>query len=144
MVHDRSDITMELGGELNALVVAFRAIMAGSAAQFHTDLQPAAYQIAVMLAARGASKAGALAEKLGMDKSAVSRLAKSLCDAGLATASPDPEDGRGVLYQLTDQGLYRAHLASRVKSEAYFARIAGWSNSELSQFVTLLRKFNRV
>lgn len=144
MDHHRSDITKELGSELNALLVTFRATMNSSAAQFHADLQPAAYQIAVMLAARGASKAGALSETLGMDKSAVSRLAKSLCGLGLAAASPDPEDGRGVLYRLTDQGADRVRLARHVKSEAYFARIEGWSDRELAQFVALLRKFNRV
>lgn len=144
MDHDRSAIATELGGQLNALLVAFRAVMTSSAAHFHADLQPAAYQIAVLLAARGASKAGALSETLGMDKSAVSRLAKSLCDLGLAAASRDPEDGRGVLYRLTDQGVDQVRLAGRVKSEAYFARIEGWSDGELSQFVALLRKFNRV
>ncbi|WP_034160992.1 MarR family winged helix-turn-helix transcriptional regulator [Sphingomonas sp. ERG5] len=141
---NRSDVIAALGGELNALLAAFRAIMAGSAAQFHADLQPAAYQIAVTLAARGASKAGTLAEKLGMDKSAVSRLAKSLCGAGLAAASPDPEDGRGVLYSLTDEGADRVRVANLVKSDAYFARIEGWSDEELSQFVISLRKFNQV
>ncbi len=143
MNRDRPDTMAALGGELNALLVAFRTVLAQSAALFHADLQPAAYQIAVSLASGGQAKTGSLAQSLGMDKSAVSRLAKSLCDAGLATASPDPEDGRGVLYGLTDDGLSRVQAASAVKSDAYFARIKGWNDEELAELVKLLRKFNQ-
>lgn len=96
-----------------------------------------------MLAARGPSKAGALADGLGMDRSAVSRLAKSLCAAGLASPSPDPEDGRGTLYSLTDRGAANVAAANSAKSEAYFAPIERWSDEELVHFVTLLRTFNQ-
>lgn len=144
MDYDRSDIMMTLGGELNALMASFRTVVANSAEHFHADLQPAAYQIAVMLSLSGPSKAGSLAKKLGMDKSAVSRLVKSLCGTGLATASSDPEDGRGIVYSLTDQGDDRVRAANVIKSDAYFSRIKGWSVDEMAQFAHLLKKFNKL
>ncbi len=117
--------------------------MAASAAQFRPDLQPAAYQLAAMLASQGPTKAGRLADRLCMDKSAVSRLAKSLCDNGLAHASTDPADGRAIVYSLTDAGRNGIHAASAVKSDAFFSRMDRGSDAELTLFIGLLRKFNR-
>jgi DNA-binding MarR family transcriptional regulator len=143
MDHNYSELVVALGAELNALLVAFRTVTATSAARFQPDLQPAAFQIAMTLS-RGPAKAGRLAKQLGMDKSAVSRLAKSLCDSGLATASADPNDGRGIVYSLTDDGIERLHAANAIKSDVYFSRIEGWSDGELARFTNLLRKFNKV
>lgn len=142
MDRNNSELMVALGAELNALMVAFRSVMATSAARFHPDLQPAAFQIAMTLSSRGA-KAGRLAEQLGMDKSAVSRLVKSLCDKGLAVASADPDDGRGIVYSLTKEGFARLGAANDIKSHAYFSRIEGWSDGELAEFTALLRKFNQ-
>jgi DNA-binding MarR family transcriptional regulator len=139
----RTELATELGSELNALLVASRAVMAASSARFHPDLQPAAYQLAVMLAGHGPTKAGHLAERLGMDKSAVSRLAKALCDTGLAQASTDPDDRRATVYSLTDAGRDGVQAANAVKSDAFFSRVDRWGNAELTLFISLLRKFNR-
>lgn len=144
MEHSRAALMGALGAELNALLAAFRTVMAASAARFHPDLQPAAFQLAVTLSSRGPLKAWRLAEHLGMDKSAVSRLARSLCEKGLAAASADPEDGRAIVYSLTDEGVARLHAANAIKSDAYTARLAGWSDAELAAFTDLLRRFNQV
>ncbi|MBC9208960.1 winged helix-turn-helix transcriptional regulator [Roseomonas aerophila] len=140
----RTELATELGSELNALLVASRTVMAASAARFHPDLQPAAYQLAAMLASQGPTKAGGLADRLGMDKSAVSRLAKSLCDNGLAQASTDSDDGRAIVYSLTDAGHNGIQATNAVKSDAFFSRVEGWSDAEFTLFIGLLRKFNRI
>lgn len=144
MSKTRAKLEMELGSELNVLLVASRTVTAVSAARFHPGLQPAAYLLAAMLAGQGSTKAGRLAERLGMDKSAVSRLAKSLCDNGLAHPSSDPDDGRAIVYSLTDAGRNGIQAANAVKSDAFFSRVDGWSDSELTLFIGLLRKFNRI
>ncbi|AMJ60148.1 MarR family winged helix-turn-helix transcriptional regulator [Bosea sp. PAMC 26642] len=144
MSKTRRELTTELGGQLNVLLVASRTVMTASAAGFHPALQPAAYQLAAMLAGQGPTKAGLLAERLGMDKSAISRLAKSLCDNGLAHASTDPNDGRAIVYSLTDAGRDGIQAANAVKSGAFFSRVDGWSDAELTLFIGLLKKFNRI
>lgn len=144
MSKTQTELAAELGSELNALLVASRTVMAASATRFHPDLQPAAYQLAVMLAGQGPTKAGRLAERLDMDKSAISRLAKSLCDKGLADSSADPEDGRAIVYSLTDTGHDGIRAANAVKSDAFFSRVDGWSDAELTLFISLLRKFNQI
>jgi DNA-binding MarR family transcriptional regulator len=138
-----AELVTKLGGELNTLLVASRAVMASSAARFHPSLPPAAYQIAVTLSGYGSARASGLADTLGMDKSAVSRLAKSLGDKGLVEALVDPDDGRGVIYSLTDEGRHRIQVASSVKSDAFFSRVEGWSDAELVRFIALLKKFNQ-
>jgi len=138
------DLVKDLGVELNVLLAASRTVMTASATLFHPDLQPAAYQLAATLYSRGPAKAGRLAELLGMDKSAVSRLAKALCDNGLAQASADPDDGRGIVYSLTDSGHRKVQAANAAKSGAFFSRLEGWSEADLTQFISLLKKFNRI
>ena len=133
----------DLGGELSALLVASRAVTAASAARFHPSLQQAAYQLAVAISAKGSAKAGQLAELLDMDKSAVSRLAKSLCERGLAQSSADPDDKRSTIYSLTDEGLEKLRASNGIKSDAFYERLDGWSDADLVQFTSLLRKFNR-
>jgi DNA-binding MarR family transcriptional regulator len=144
MSKTHTELATELGSELNTLLVASRTVTAASAARFHPDLQPAAYQLAAMLAGQGSTKAGRLAKRLGMDKSAVSRLAKSLCDKGLVRTSTDPDDGRAIVYSLTDTGRNGIQAANAVKSEAFFSRVDGWGDAEIAQFISLLRKFNRI
>lgn len=139
----RAELAIELGTALNALLVASRTVMADSAARFHSDLQPAAYQLAATLADQGPTKAGRLAERLGMDKSAVSRLAKSLCDTGLAYASRDPDDGRASVYSLTAAGRDAIRAANEIKSDAFFSRLEAWSDTELTLFIGLLQKFSQ-
>lgn len=142
MSKQRAALETELGRELNALLVASRTVLAASATRFHPDVQPAAYQLATLLT-EGATQPGRLAERLAMDKSAVSRLAKSLCDTGLADAAPDPNDGRAIVYSLTDAGRSRMQAAHAVKSDAFFSRVAGWSEADLTLFTGLLRTFNQ-
>jgi DNA-binding MarR family transcriptional regulator len=71
-------------------------------------------------------------------------LAKSLCDNGLAHASTDPDDGRATVYNLTHAGRNGIQAANAVKSDAFSSRVAGWENDDLTLFIGLLRRFNRI
>lgn len=135
-------LAIEVGTEINALLVASRTVIAASAQMFHPSVQIAAYQLAVMLSSRGPTKPRELAALLDMDKSAISRLGKSLCDHGLAQMSVDPNDGRGAIYFLTELGQKRVEDASSVKLDAFFKRLHGWSGDDLREFGRLLRSFN--
>ncbi|MFK4771665.1 MarR family winged helix-turn-helix transcriptional regulator [Rhizobium sp. ZW T2_16] len=143
MKKTRIEHLRELGLELNALLAASRAITAASAERFHPKLQPAAFQIATILSARGSATGRQLSEQLYMDKSAVSRLLKSLCDLGLTESVTDPDDRRSTIYRLTQEGRSRLEASITVKVGAFHARTDGWSEAELIQFTGLLRKFNR-
>lgn len=143
MEKQRIEHIKALGRELNALLAASRAITSASAERFHQQIQPAAYQIAMILSARGSAKGSRLSELLDMDKSALSRLLKSLCDLGLTEPATDPGDRRSTIYRLTQEGQTRIEASIEVKAGAFYSRTDGWSDAELSQFTQLLRKFNR-
>lgn len=141
MSKGRDDLVTDLGRQMNALLASSRAVTAASANRFHPTLQPAAYQVAATLSAHGTAKAGQLAELLDMDKSAISRLAKSLCENGLAEALADPDDGRATFYRLTAKGSKRLEEANIVKTDAFFSRLTEWRDEELILFTELMRKF---
>src|SRR3979411_2238219 len=67
-----------LGAVLNALVSRSRALTAQAAVTFHAELQPAAFHIALWLNAFGPAKPSAMAQAVGMDRSAASRLTRDL------------------------------------------------------------------
>nr|WP_286195071.1 MarR family transcriptional regulator [Agrobacterium sp. Ap1] len=125
------------------MVTGHRALITACAAEFHPDLQPAAYQIALTIDRHGGCKTGELASILDMDKSAVSRLTKSLSENGLVTSRTDPSDGRGTIFELSRQGRQNLERSNTIKGEAFFARLADWSAQEMTHFSTLLEKFNR-
>ncbi|MCC5083034.1 MarR family winged helix-turn-helix transcriptional regulator [Xanthomonas campestris] len=137
----REKLVRQIGEELNVLLATSRAVMAASSAAFDPDMQPAAYRVAVVISLQGSASASQLVQRLEMDKSAISRLTKSLCDRGLVTSSADPLDGRGTLYALTPEGAARVASAAAVKATAFYSRLEGWREEELALFSGLLRKF---
>ncbi|MFM2289085.1 MAG: hypothetical protein RL684_2228 [Pseudomonadota bacterium] len=65
------------------------------------------------LARCGALSVGSLAQRLGFEKSWISRSVDKAAGSGLVTKSPDPADGRGVLVRLTSAGRARARALDR-------------------------------
>jgi DNA-binding MarR family transcriptional regulator len=60
---------------------------------------------------------GALAARLHLQKSTVSRLTDQLVDGGWARRVPDAEDGRRVVVQLTAKGSRRAEKQAQLQDE---------------------------
>jgi DNA-binding MarR family transcriptional regulator len=129
-----------LGAALNALVSQSRALTAQAAAIFHTELQPAAFHIALWLNAFGPAKPSAVAQAVGMDRSATSRLIRELVRLGLIATSTDPSDRRSVVLSLTVEGRQRLEAAMQTKGAAFQQRLASWSEEDLDLCTELLRK----
>ncbi len=138
----REDLVRALGHELGALLSASRALTTQSAANFHPELPPAAFHIAWWLHSHGPAKSSRLALEVGMDRSATSRLTAQMVNLGIMAASPDPEDGRSVVFKLTAKGEHHVGNASVRKGQVFNERIADWSNADLTGFVAYLHRFN--
>jgi DNA-binding MarR family transcriptional regulator len=138
----RDELVRALGHELGALLSASRALTIQSAANFHPDLAPAAFHIAWWLHSFGPAKSSRLAAEVGMDRSATSRLTARMVKLELVAASPDPDDGRGIVFKLTAKGERRVASASTHKAQVFNERIADWSDADLTAFAALLRRFN--
>jgi DNA-binding MarR family transcriptional regulator len=138
----REDLVRALGRELAALLSASRALTTQSAADFHPQLPPAAFHIAGWLHSYGPAKSSRLAREVGMDRSATSRLTAQMVSLGLVAAAADPEDGRGVVFELTAKGERHVRDASVRKGRVFNERIADWSDADLTGLAALLHRFN--
>ncbi|GAA5092433.1 hypothetical protein GCM10025760_21120 [Microbacterium yannicii] len=135
---ERERLELALGEQVNALLSATRALTERSAARFHEGLQPAAFHIARWLYAFGPAKPSVIAEAVGMDRSSTSTLIGRMRRLDLVSASPDPDDRRGVIVDLTESGRVRVADALADRGAELHDRTERWSTEDLSQLVTLL------
>lgn len=131
-----------LGDQLNALLSASRALTEQSAAAFHPDLQHAAFHLARWIYAFGGAKPSVIAEAVGMDRSAASSLLKKMLALRLLDSTPDDEDRRSRIVDLTPLGRERVQRALDLRGSSFRDRIASWSDQELEAFTAMLREFN--
>src|SRR5882724_5208471 len=103
----REECIRGLGAVLNALVSQSRALTAQASETFSAGLQPAAFHIALWLNAFGPAKPSAVAQAVGMDRSAASRLTRELMRLGLIEKSTDPSDRRSIVLCLSVDGCRR-------------------------------------
>ncbi|UVK44865.1 MarR family transcriptional regulator [Mesorhizobium sp. AR07] len=136
----REQRILALGGTLNALVSQSRALMARAGVAFHAELQPAAFHIALWLDAFGPAKPSAVAQAVGMDRSATSRLTRELTRLGLIETITDPSDRRSVVLSLSTDGRRRMAAAMHGKGDTFRQRIASWSDEDLLLCTHLLRR----
>ena len=131
---------LALGDALNALVSQSRAVTAQAAAAFHAELQPAAFHIALWLKAFGPAQPGAVAQAVGMDRSAASRLTRDLARLALIETRADPHDRRRIVLFLTDEGRRRLDGAMQAKGAVFRQRVESWSEKDLDLCADMLRK----
>src|SRR5450830_1080118 len=136
----RHALEQALGEQLNALLSASRALMVEAAATFHPDVPPAAFHIAYRLHAFGADKVSVVAEAVAMDRSATSRLAARLIELELIAAHPDPNDGRGVVLELTASGRARVDQAIAYKGDIFQQKIKTWNDADLELLTVFLKR----
>jgi DNA-binding MarR family transcriptional regulator len=115
-------------------------LTAQAAAAFHAELQPAAFHIALWLNAFGPAKPSAVAQAVGMDRSAASRLIRELVRLRLTATSTDPTDRRSVLLSLTADGRRRIEAAMQAKGATFRQRVASWSEEDLLLCTSLLHR----
>ena len=137
---NREQHVRALGAALNALVSQSRVLTAQTAAAFDAKLQPAAFHIALWLNAFGPAKPSAVAQAVGMDRSAASRLTRELASHGLIETIIDPSDRRSVVLSLSVEGKRRMDAAMRAKSGAFRRRVASWSEDDILLCTDLLRR----
>jgi DNA-binding MarR family transcriptional regulator len=136
----REERIRALGAVLNVLVSQSRALTAQASEKFSAGLQPAAFHIALWIKAYGPAKPSAVAEAVGMDRSAASRLTRELVRLGLVATSTDPTDRRSIVLSLTADGRRQMELATQAKGAAFRARVASWSEEDLLLCTDLLRR----
>ncbi|MBG6225888.1 DNA-binding MarR family transcriptional regulator [Arthrobacter sp. CAN_A2] len=107
---------------------ALRAVTAAS--MKHSELGPAHTGVLFFIAEGGPLRASALAARLGIGASALSRQLADLEQYGFVVRTADPLDGRACLLSLSPQG--RACLAETYERRAETLRgiLSDWTESE--------------
>ncbi|MEU4553098.1 MarR family winged helix-turn-helix transcriptional regulator [Micromonospora violae] len=108
----------------------------------HRVLDRAAYVILRHLADAGPQNVSALAARLNLDGSTVTRQVSALQRDGLITRTPDPSDGRGTVISPTPAGLQRMAAVQAARTRLYGDMLADWTTDDRETLARLLTRLN--
>ena len=138
----RAESLRRLEAEVGVLVRRIRRVIHERAHAVHPDLQPSAYLLLGWLATEGPVRASSVADSFGIDKGAISRQIQHLMDLGLATRTPDPDDGRALLVGASDDAVRRMADVADHRRKWLDEQLGGWSADELEGFAGQLQRYN--
>ncbi len=101
-------------------------------------LAPTAIETLSAIRTLGPVRHGAVAARIGIQPSRISKEVRSLVEAGMVTETPDPADRRAVLLDVTDKGTDALARYVGGSREILDEVLAGWSTTDLSRLGTLL------
>lgn len=104
----------------------------------HRALDRAAYVILRHLQQDGPLNVWALAARLNLDGSTVTRQVTALQRDGLAERHPDPRDGRGTVVAPTGKGLAQVTAVRQARRALYEKVLHDWSAAERADLARTL------
>ncbi|WP_433535062.1 MarR family winged helix-turn-helix transcriptional regulator [Micromonospora sp. CA-249363] len=127
-----------------ALLMRFgEATRRASGSAEHRVLDRAAYVILRHLDAAGPQNVSALAARLNLDGSTVTRQVSALQRDGLIARAPDPTDGRGTVISPTTAGLQRMAAVRAARTRLYGDMLSDWSPEDRATLAALLGRLNQ-
>ncbi|MGY1619997.1 MarR family winged helix-turn-helix transcriptional regulator [Geodermatophilus sp. SYSU D00691] len=135
---------VRLEREIGLLLRRSRAIQARLAAELHPDLDGASYGLLALLQDAGPLRASDLVNRLGLDKSTVSRQVAGLVALGLVDRAADPEDGRAQVLTPSAEGSARLARIREARRARWEADMADWPASDVATLGELLGRLNRL
>lgn len=134
----RADAVRALEAEFGELITHFRRIIVENANRVSPGMLPGAYKTLTTIARCGEVTSSALAERMLIDKSQVSRTVRELEDLGLIERTPDPRDGRSSLLRLTASGTERLAAARLPQEGMLMQSLEEWSVEDIGNLSRLL------
>lgn len=123
-----------LSDALRDLGVAVRRATPGS------EHDKAASLLLAHLIALGPVRASDLAERACLDPSTVSRHLKGLEDSGYLQRSPDPDDRRAVLIEVSPDGKALVDTMQHDRATLLANAVSGWSDDDVTTLSRLVRR----
>jgi DNA-binding MarR family transcriptional regulator len=138
----RDDAILDLEHEIGKLLRRVRRGLGERAALVDPTLNATAYPLLVTLNEFGPHRAADLADLFALDKGAVSRVVHQLLELDLIERSPDPNDGRASILQVTDKARKKMALLAEKRREEFGEKLAGWEPESIAELARGLAQFN--
>jgi DNA-binding MarR family transcriptional regulator len=106
----------------------------------HRALDRAAYVILRQLQEHGPQNVSALADRLNLDGSTVTRQVTALQQEGLIERQADPHDGRGTVIKPTAVGLKQVDAVRAARRDLYDRILGDWSPADREALATTLER----
>lgn len=136
------DAIREVQVQLSTLFSEGRRFMRQTAHTVHPDLQPFGLFLLRMLETYGPSRPSTMAAHLEVDRSSMSRLIHGLNELGLIERTPDPDDKRAYMLELTAEGRQRLARVRTGTENPVTEALRDWDEEDVRIFASLLRRFN--
>ncbi|MFS8046736.1 MarR family winged helix-turn-helix transcriptional regulator [Rhizobium sp. BR 314] len=105
------------------------------------ELDRALFPLLARLGMQGPLGVAELAEQVGRDYTTVSRQLARLDSLGLVTRSPDTEDRRRSIAEITEEGNERFRAVREARRRALTQVLAAWTDEDRQSLTRLLRRF---
>lgn len=142
MATDPDDGFSLVEAELGLLLRRARAAAGAVAAKVHPELDPAAYPLLVRVAQSPGTRAADLAAHVGVGRATISRQLRRLEELGFLTRSPDPQDVRGQLLELTPEGARRVASVADARRQWLRDALSSWSPQDVATLGSSLAQLN--
>ncbi|HWS49529.1 MAG TPA: MarR family transcriptional regulator [Microbacterium sp.] len=127
-----------LEAEFGELITHFRRVILENANRVSPGMLPGAYKTLTTIARCEEVTVSALAERMLVDKSQVSRMVRELEDMGLVERSADPRDGRSFLLRVTALGTERLAAARLPQAGMLMNTLQDWNLRDIENLTRLL------
>lgn len=127
--------------EIVALATRLRANAPLAAQGIHERLTVSAYRILLRINDETDVRITDLAANFQVGKPTMSRQVGALEQLGLVARRPDPDDGRGTLVSLTEQGRSAFDRAQTRRHAWIDGLMSGFTDDQAHTFAALLRQF---
>ncbi|QHC71290.1 MarR family winged helix-turn-helix transcriptional regulator [Rathayibacter sp. VKM Ac-2801] len=130
----------EVEEQITVLAVQVRLAVRDAAASIDPALPPFGLRLLRILERCGPVHSGAAAERLGVDRSAISRQARQLADLGLVEMTSDPADGRARFLSLSAAGCERMRDLGGRQRQRMQEALSAWPEEDLRAFAGYLER----
>ena len=141
MVMDE-DVLAQLEREVTVLLRRAERVRLGAAERAGSSLDRSGYLLLLQLSEMGAVGVTALAQRLALDASTITRQIARLVDTGLVLREPDEEDRRAVRHRLTPAGRRELANLRQARRDLFSELLEDWSEEDRERFSRLLVRFN--
>lgn len=139
MTDEFTDAIQLLENEFIHLIGHIRRSFIESANRVSPGLLPGNYKVFTMIASNEPITASDTAERMMIDKGAMSRTIKDLEERDLIQRKPDPRDGRASLLTITEFGRERLTLAKSPTHESLADALVNFAPSQINEAAQIMR-----